>query len=124
MPRTARVIQAGWIYHVLNRGNGRMRLFHKPEDYAEFERVLAEGLERRMRCQQCGREIRSGEKPLFTTTEHQVGPASVAGAETRMFPLALCSICARRRNKTYRYFIWMFALIVIALTVIGLLSNL
>ena len=34
------------IYHVLNRGNGRMRLFHKEGDYDAFERVLAEGLER------------------------------------------------------------------------------
>jgi hypothetical protein len=25
------------IYHVLNRGNGRRRLFHKPADYAAFE---------------------------------------------------------------------------------------
>jgi putative transposase len=33
-------------YHVLNRGNGRMRIFHKDEDYAAFERVLAEGLQR------------------------------------------------------------------------------
>ena len=33
------------IYRVLNRGNGRMRLFHKAEDYDAFERVLAEGLE-------------------------------------------------------------------------------
>ena len=34
------------IYHVLNRGNGRMRLFHNAEDYDAFERVLAEGLGR------------------------------------------------------------------------------
>lgn len=34
------------IYHVLNRGNGCMRLFHKEDDYDAFERVLAEGLER------------------------------------------------------------------------------
>ncbi len=34
------------IYHVLNRGNGRMRLFHKAEDYNGFEQVLAEGLGR------------------------------------------------------------------------------
>jgi putative transposase len=46
MPQNARAIQAGVIYHVLNRGNGRMRLFRKDEDYAAFERVLAEGLER------------------------------------------------------------------------------
>ena len=24
------------IYHVLNRGNGRMRIFHKAEDYEAF----------------------------------------------------------------------------------------
>jgi putative transposase len=46
MPRTARAIEAGMVYHVLNRGNGRMRLFHKSADYAAFERVLTEGLER------------------------------------------------------------------------------
>jgi putative transposase len=46
MPRTARAIRAGLIYHVLNRGNGRMMLFHKEADFAAFERVLAEGLER------------------------------------------------------------------------------
>ena len=46
MPRTARSIEAGLIYHVLNRGNGRMRLFHKDADFAAFERVLGEGLER------------------------------------------------------------------------------
>ncbi len=43
MPRTARAAEAGLVYHVLNRGNGRMRLFHKDEDFAAFERVLAEG---------------------------------------------------------------------------------
>jgi putative transposase len=46
MPRTARSTEAGMIYHVLNRGNGRMRIFHKARDYEAFERVLAEGLDR------------------------------------------------------------------------------
>ncbi len=46
MPRPLRAIEAGLIYHVLNRGNGRMRLFHQDPDYAAFERVLAEGLQR------------------------------------------------------------------------------
>ena len=46
MPRPVRSIEAGWVYHALNRGNGRMRLFHKDEDFAAFERVLAQGLER------------------------------------------------------------------------------
>ena len=34
------------IYHVLNRGNGRMQLFHNERDYDAFERVLSEGLGR------------------------------------------------------------------------------
>jgi len=46
MPRTARSTEAGLVYHVLNRGNGRMRIFHKAGDYEAFERVLAEGLDR------------------------------------------------------------------------------
>jgi putative transposase len=46
MPRNERMIEAGVVYHVLNRGNGRMCLFHKQEDFDAFERVLAEALER------------------------------------------------------------------------------
>ena len=46
MPRTARWIEAGTVYHVLNRGNGRMRLFHNDGDYEAFERVLTEGFGR------------------------------------------------------------------------------
>ncbi len=46
MARTARSTEAGLVYHVLNRGNGRMFLFHKEDDFAAFERVLAEGLQR------------------------------------------------------------------------------
>ena len=34
------------VYHVLNRGNGRMRIFHKDGDYQAFQRVLTEGMER------------------------------------------------------------------------------
>lgn len=46
MPRTARAIEAGAVYHALNRGNGRMHLFRKDGDYIAFERVMAEGLDR------------------------------------------------------------------------------
>ena len=46
MPRPLRVDVAGQIYHALNRGNGRMTLFHKDGDYEAFERVLSEGLEK------------------------------------------------------------------------------
>ena len=42
MPRTARKSLGGVIYHVLNRGNGRQRLFHKPADYVAFVALLAQ----------------------------------------------------------------------------------
>ena len=46
MPRLARTIKAGFVYHVMNRGNGRLRLFHQEGDYDAFEQIMAEGLER------------------------------------------------------------------------------
>jgi hypothetical protein len=33
----------GVVYHVINRGVGRMQLFDDAADYAAFERVLAQG---------------------------------------------------------------------------------
>ncbi|MGE4103917.1 MAG: hypothetical protein AB7E74_18295 [Pirellulales bacterium] len=32
MPRRARSIVGGYAYHVLNRANGRLRLFKKPAE--------------------------------------------------------------------------------------------
>ncbi|WP_459554719.1 transposase [Lacunimicrobium album] len=46
MPRPPRIDEANGLYHALNRGNARATIFHKPEDYQAFERVLAAGLER------------------------------------------------------------------------------
>src|SRR5208283_892381 len=46
MPRIARVAAGGMVQHVLNRGNGRMRLFQKPADYAAFVDLLADAAER------------------------------------------------------------------------------
>jgi putative transposase len=40
MPRRARSIQGGCVYHVLNRSNARQPIFRKDEDYEAFERVL------------------------------------------------------------------------------------
>ena len=41
MPRTARASAADYCYHVLNRGNGRAEVFHKPDDYAAFLDMIA-----------------------------------------------------------------------------------
>src|SRR5688572_30907818 len=46
MPRVGRNAAGGVVYHVLNRGNGRMTLFHKDGDYAAFEKLIAEAKER------------------------------------------------------------------------------
>jgi putative transposase len=46
VPRQKRADAGGAIYHALNRGNARQRIFHKPQDYEAFLRVLADGLER------------------------------------------------------------------------------
>lgn len=44
MGRPKRADEAGGIYHALNRGNARAAIFHKPEDFDAFERILADGL--------------------------------------------------------------------------------
>jgi putative transposase len=46
MPRPPRITEPGVVYHLLNRRVMRLALFDKDEDYAAFERVLAEGLDR------------------------------------------------------------------------------
>lgn len=46
MPRTARASQANWCYHVLNRGNGKAEVFHKPADYEAFFALFKPACER------------------------------------------------------------------------------
>jgi len=46
MGRPPRIDVGGYAYHVLNRAAGRRRIFAKDADYAAFERVLAEAVER------------------------------------------------------------------------------
>jgi len=41
-----RVNEGGLVYHVLNRGNGRMRIFYKDADYEAFEAMLVEACTR------------------------------------------------------------------------------
>jgi putative transposase len=45
MGRPNRVALGGYVYHVLNRGNGRAPIFLKTDDYAAFKRILGEALE-------------------------------------------------------------------------------
>jgi putative transposase len=46
MPRRARSIIGGYAYHVLNRANGRLRLFRKEADFEAMEQVLLEAHQR------------------------------------------------------------------------------
>lgn len=46
MGRSKRIDVGGFVYHVLNRGNGRMQIFDDAADFAAFERVLGQALER------------------------------------------------------------------------------
>jgi hypothetical protein len=53
MPQRPRLATGGLVYHTLNRGIGRMRLFKDEADYAAFERVLEETLARERDNQTC-----------------------------------------------------------------------
>jgi putative transposase len=46
MLRIARRAPGGIVYHVLNRANGRLRLFKKEGDFVAFEEVLLEAFQR------------------------------------------------------------------------------
>jgi putative transposase len=43
MPRPKRIALGGYVYHVLNRANGRLRIFHTENDFLAFEKILADG---------------------------------------------------------------------------------
>lgn len=42
MPRPQRAALGGYCYHVLNRGNGRQKVFRKPADYVAFRECMAD----------------------------------------------------------------------------------
>ena len=42
MPRIARGLTGGEIYHIINRGNRRAEVFHKKEDYEKFIDLIQE----------------------------------------------------------------------------------
>jgi len=45
MPRQARVSVADVVYHVINRANGRAKIFHTDKNYKHFESLLQEAKE-------------------------------------------------------------------------------
>lgn len=46
MPRVARGLADGLIYHIINRGNGRQQVFHSEGDYRAFVDLMVEAGER------------------------------------------------------------------------------
>jgi putative transposase len=46
MPRIPRGLFDGLVYHVLNRGNGKQRVFHSDKDYEAFVSLMKEAKER------------------------------------------------------------------------------
>jgi len=46
MGRPHRAAAGGYVYHVLNRANGRLTIFHNDADYQAFQQILAEAVER------------------------------------------------------------------------------
>src|SRR5271163_2764361 len=46
MGRAKRAADGGLIYHVLNRANGRLRIFDDAADFEAFERILEEAVKR------------------------------------------------------------------------------
>ena len=56
MPRTKRAAIGGMVYHVLNRGNGKMKIFRKDGDFQAFVdlMILARAGTRALRCRRTG----------------------------------------------------------------------
>jgi len=46
MPRLARVDVADQVYHVINRANGRLKIFETNDDYLLFEKLLVDAKEK------------------------------------------------------------------------------
>jgi putative transposase len=42
MGRPPRTTVGNMVYHILNRANGRFKIFHKNKDYEAFEKILEE----------------------------------------------------------------------------------
>lgn len=69
MPRQKRIAKGNIVYHVLNRANGRLKIFKKPADFEAFEKILAEGIER-FNMRLCGYCIMSNHWHLVLWPRH------------------------------------------------------
>ncbi len=76
-----------------------------------------------MQCDQCGREIRSGEDSLSTTVEKLDYRVSANPGVSRITPLTLCDSCAAQRRATQRWFFWALLLGACTLIVVCLLTG-
>ncbi len=45
MPRVNRYLADGYPYHVINRGNGKQKIFHKSQDFEVFIKIMKEAKE-------------------------------------------------------------------------------
>ena len=91
MPRIARQLQHGYCYHVLNRGNGKARLFLDRADYRAFVELLA-GMKARY-------EIGLLAFCLMPNHFHLVLQARAAGAVSAAMQWAQTSYVSRFRAK-------------------------
>jgi len=77
MSRRIRATAGGIVYHVLNRGVGRMRLFRKAADFAAMERVLEETFERAVNRADKDKELEA----LRRSVRRLRGPGSRTGGD-------------------------------------------
>jgi hypothetical protein len=64
VPRLARGLAGGFIYHVINRGNGRQEVFHEDKEYEAFTELMAEA--------KTMYEVGPEKRGQATITEHKV----------------------------------------------------
>jgi hypothetical protein len=89
MPRPNRITLGGYVYHVMNRANGRLKIFKKHGDFLAFEQILAEAIERfSMRI--CGYCIMSNHSLAFTVMARAGRPA--VGLHAMDYPYAYTEI--------------------------------
>jgi putative transposase len=105
MPRTARAIEAGLVYHVLNRGNARMRIFDDYHfltvcRYVEANALRARMVPRAELWQWSGlwrRQQRKTDLPLADWPEDRPrGWLSLANEALDTLELDAVRVCARR----------------------------